>query len=254
MLKDDVDSDRYEAAYDVAVAITESEGVPDEVLGMAATAFFQLNEFDQAERVFGLVKNAGQLSREAQRWMELTPAYKKLWAEEQEARKRDAESNLRKAVELNPDRFDYHLGLAKALMAQRKNSEAVRVLNDAEGLAADNRFKYALHSTRGNAYAYQRKWGEAVDDLEKAKTIKVDPPTLTQLGKAYFALGQNEKAVENFRQSLKLESSNKEVMALMVEALLNMGAKATSDSLKKQYYGDALAQAEALQTAAPENR
>jgi len=156
----------------------------------------------------------------------------------------DAESNLRKAVELNPDRFDYHLGLAKALMAQRKNSEAVKVLDDAEGLAADNKFKYALYSTRGNAFAYQRKWGEAVSDLEKAKAIKPSNTVLVQLGKAYFALGYHEKAAPVFEQALKDNPNDADTLRLLAESNIELGKGAKDEASKARHYRAALGAAE----------
>jgi tetratricopeptide (TPR) repeat protein len=161
----------------------------------------------------------------------------------------DAEKNLIKAIELNGDNFASHYNLANAYRAQGKNDKVVKTMNNAEGLAAGDQ-KALVSQLRGNALAVQGKWAEAVDDLEKAAAAKPDAVTQAQLGKAYFAVGENDKAVSALRKALSMDKSagNYE---LLVEAMLNVAAKTSGESAKKSKYGDALAEAEKFLAFAP---
>ena len=155
----------------------------------------------------------------------------------------DAEKNFLKAIELNGDKFDFHYNLANAYRIQKKYDKVVKTLNNSAGLAAANQ-KYLVYQIRGHALCAQKKWGEAIDDLEKALTAKPDTATQAQLGKAYFYVGENAAAVTALRKAVQMgagESSN----MLLVEAMINVAAKTSGgEAAKKAKYGEALREAE----------
>jgi superkiller protein 3 len=151
----------------------------------------------------------------------------------------EAADNISKSLELNGDKFQYHHALASVKRAQRKNTEAVRILNGAEGLV-DNQSKYAFHSLRGFAYADLKKWGDAVNDLEAARKAKKSPQVLEYLGKSYFKLGYNDKAVPILREASRLNPSDSNTLILLAQSLINLGRETTDDAREKQIYGEAM--------------
>jgi len=161
----------------------------------------------------------------------------------------DAERNFLKAIELNGDRFEYYFNLANAYVAQEKHDKVVRTLNNAEGLAADNQ-KSMIYKLRGAALANQKKWAEAIDDLERAVAAKPDPVTQAQLGKAYFSVGDNVSAVAALRKAVQLQASPS-TNRLLVEAMINVAAKTTGESAKKAKYGEALREADKFLASSP---
>ena len=164
----------------------------------------------------------------------------------------EARKNLEKAIELNPDKFEYHHGLASVLFAQGKYHDALAILNDAEGLVNAGS-RYAFYSLRGNIYATTKKWGETVSDLEKALTVKKSAPILNQLGKAYFALGRNDKAVQAFHQSLRINPNDVEIQGVLARALVNLAKQTREEAKKKSYYTEALRAAQKYRAARPNN-
>lgn len=152
----------------------------------------------------------------------------------------EAEKNFDKAIELNGEKFEYHYGLARAYFDQRQYSDAVGTLKTAEPLATEAQTQYALYSLRGYAYSALDAWGEAVEDLEKAKAIKKDPSVLTQLGKAYYGLGHNDKAAPVFRDALRARPNDSTATQLLAESLINLGAGAGDEARKESLYKEAL--------------
>jgi tetratricopeptide (TPR) repeat protein len=166
---------------------------------------------------------------------------------------KEAEKNFRKAIELNGERFEYHDGLAKAYFYGKEYAKSVATLKSAEPLASNDQAKYSMYSLRGFAYAALEKWGDAVEDLERARAIKRDGPVTVQLGKAYYSLGHSEEAVPVFRAALKINPNDAGTKQLLAESLINLGAEAKSDSQKASYYGEALQVAEGYQQAKPDS-
>lgn len=163
----------------------------------------------------------------------------------------DAERSLLRAIELNGDKFEYHHALAKSYYDRGELAKVIQSLNNAEPLAANDQQKEALYQMRGYALAAREQWSDAIEDLERAKRYDSSARTLTQLGKAYFSLRHNDKAVENFRAALAKDPSQPETHQLLAEALLNMGAEATSDATKKKFYADAVREADEFSRLSP---
>ena len=67
--------------------------------------------------------------------------------------------------------------MANAYLAQEEHDKVVKTLNNAEGLAADKQ-KPMVYKLRGGALAIQKKWAEAIDDLERAVSPALNVPTV----------------------------------------------------------------------------
>jgi len=164
----------------------------------------------------------------------------------------DAENNIVKAIELNGDKFEYHNGLATVYFERKSYARAIAALKTAEPLASNDQYKYVLYSMRGNCYAALEKWGDAVNDLEKAKAINATKASvLVTLGQSYYKLGYFDKAAAVFRQAVKVVPNDTSTTQLLAESLINLGAEATSDSTKSGLYKEALSYAEKVQQAKP---
>lgn len=161
----------------------------------------------------------------------------------------EASANLSKAVDLNGDRFEYHHSLASAHRAKNQTLKAVRVLDGAEGLVTD-KTKYAFHSLRGSLHLELKKWAEAIDDLEKAKSVRATPPILDGLGKAYYRMGQNTKAVPLLRQSAQANPGNAGTQLILAQSLLDLAAQSTGEA-KDRYYREAMGAASVYQSKKP---
>jgi tetratricopeptide (TPR) repeat protein len=107
---------------------------------------------------------------------------------------KDAEQNFQKAIELNGERFEFHHGLAQAYFQTKQYGKSVAALKTAEGLAADGKQQFALYKLRGFSYIGLEKWGDAIEDLNRAKGIQSSPAILDRLGQAYYALNHYDKA------------------------------------------------------------
>ena len=146
----------------------------------------------------------------------------------------DAEKNFLEAISLNGDKFEYHFNLAKTYQAMEQYPKQVGTLNNAEGLATTNKQRQLLYHARGFALAAQKKWGEAIDDLEQSLALQPDPVTQTQLGKAYFMLGDHAAAVTALRKAVKAKPSA-ETYELLIEGLIDLAAKASGDAANSKY-------------------
>jgi tetratricopeptide (TPR) repeat protein len=165
----------------------------------------------------------------------------------------EAEQNFLKAIELNGDNFAYHYYLSQAYYDRKQYSKAVASLRSSEPLATDSQSKLALYSLRGFSYSALEKWGDAVEDLEKAKGIKPNGAILAALAKAYYSLGYNDKAVPVFRDALKVDPNDAATTRLAAEALINLGAETGNEARKKAHYSEALQLAEKYQHMEPES-
>ena len=164
----------------------------------------------------------------------------------------DAQDNIVKAIELNGDKFEYHNGLARVYFEQRSYAKAIAALKTAEPLAGNDQYKYVLYSMRGNSYAALEKWGDAVDDLEKARAINAGKASvLVTLGQSYYKLGYFDKAAAVFRQAVKVVPNDASTTQLLAECLINLGAEAKSDSAKSSLYKEALTYADKVLQAKP---
>lgn len=163
----------------------------------------------------------------------------------------DAEKNLVKAIELNGEKFEYHLALAKSYFDRKQYPKAVAVLKTAEPLAADSTTQYHLANLRGMSYAALEKWADAIDDLEKARRTQSSAAILDRLGRAYYELGHFDKALPVIRETLKQTPNNTAMQVRLANILMNLGAEATNDTEKSRYYAEAIETAKKFKAAAP---
>jgi len=154
----------------------------------------------------------------------------------------DGERNFAKAIAINGDRFEYHFALANVYQKAGEYGKVISTLNTAEGLVPDTH-KFNFHQLRGFAEAAEKDWEASVDDLEKAAALKSDPRILTQLGKAYFSLGEYVKSVDKLTEATRIQP-DADSFGLMSEAQLNIAAKSTNEAQKKSRYNDALSAAQ----------
>jgi tetratricopeptide (TPR) repeat protein len=159
-------------------------------------------------------------------------------------RPKEAEEYLRKALEIDGTKFEYHHGLARTYLARRDTAAAIATLKTAEPLARSDDQKFPLYSLRGFAYAALEKWPEAVEDLERARTIEPEAAVLAQLGRAYMHLGYPEQAAPVFRQAAQLNANDVATHKRLVEALLDMAAREPNRRAKGALYAEALEAAE----------
>jgi len=147
--------------------------------------------------------------------------------------------NINKAIELNADKFNYYHALASVQRAKKQNREALKVLNDAEGLLDDNS-KFAFYSVRGFVNADLEKWSDAVDDLEKARGIKQSAAILEYLGKACYRLGYADKAVPVLREATKLNPNNATSQLFLADSLINLARETNESAKKKALFNEAM--------------
>jgi tetratricopeptide (TPR) repeat protein len=163
----------------------------------------------------------------------------------------DAESSIQKAIDVNGERFEYHLGLANARYKASNYARAVAALKTAENLAGDASTQYSLYRLRGLSYSALEKWAEAAQDLEKARAIKKDAVVLDRLSYAYYKLRHYDKAVPVLREALKADAKDTTLLARMANSLLNLGAEESNDAKKDAYFKEALTTADKLAAQQP---
>src|SRR5262245_58169074 len=69
----------------------------------------------------------------------------------------EAERSFRQAIERSGDRFEYHHGLANALLAQGSYQEAVDALSAAENLVQTPQ-RFAFFALRGTCWGALKQW------------------------------------------------------------------------------------------------
>ncbi len=161
----------------------------------------------------------------------------------------DAIQNFDKAIELNGDKFEYYYGLASAYMSLKNYRKTVDTLDKAEGLMSDN-YKFPFYSMRGTANFAQRKWSDAITDLEKANAIKPSAAVLDNIGRAYFQLRHYDKAAKALQGALKINPSATEDMQLLSESLMNIAA-GQSKQAAQPTWDDAMSWAEKYRAKNP---
>ena len=163
----------------------------------------------------------------------------------------DAVKNLKKAMELNGDKFDYPASLAKIYYGQRNYPQVISVLTQAEGLAQSDKQKYTIYQMRGISKATQQKWAAAITDLEAAQKIRNTAKVSKMLGQAYFKMGYNDKAARQLRTAIKGNAKDFSSQQLLAESAINLGKEAQADADKKARYTEALKAAKAFRTLKP---
>ena len=125
-----------------------------------------------------------------------------------------AESNFRKACELNPFYPDAHNSLGIALKTQNKPDEAITAYDKAISIKPD----YAeAHYNKAIALSQKGEVDEAIKAYEKALSVKPDyVDAYMNLGTLFSGKGQQENALKAYQSVLKIKPS-------FAQAYNNMG-------------------------------
>jgi predicted Zn-dependent protease len=162
-----------------------------------------------------------------------------------------AEAQFRRAVEIDPTRPEYFQGLALALKTSADWHHAIQTASDGLSRAGDPATRYGLLSLRGYAYGAVNRWAEAAQDFEAARKIRSEAWLSLLLGKAYFAMGDYERAMVPLKDALDGLADDAEVLRLLAEADLVRAGRETDGTRKRILYVDALGYARRLAAARP---
>ena len=115
-----------------------------------------------------------------------------------------AESEFKRAIELNPAYPPAHQWYAIFLNYMGRNEEAIEEAKLAQRL---DPLSLIINSVLGFNYYFARRYDEAIPIYEK--TLELDPNFSTAygyIGMAYEAKGMHEQAIANFQKALQLQS------------------------------------------------
>ncbi|MEW5805846.1 MAG: tetratricopeptide repeat protein [Acidobacteriota bacterium] len=153
-------------------------------------------------------------------------------------------NHFKKAIELSPDKFDYHNGLARLYLKQKKYFFVVDTLNSAASLANTPEEKYQLYYARGLANAGQKKYPESIDDLKKAKQIRVDQTILEQLGKSCYQVDDFDCAMESLKEAVRMNANSHDANYYLSKSLIEKAKREKDKQKKRSLYTEAIAHAE----------
>ena len=117
----------------------------------------------------------------------------------------EAIAERRKARELEPSSLLFNWGVGWALFNARQYDEAIAEFGQA--LEMDRSYHYAF-AGRGLAYLQKQQYDQAIAALQEL--VKLNPTSyrLANLGYAYAAAGQREKALKILKEVKRLEALN----------------------------------------------
>jgi tetratricopeptide (TPR) repeat protein len=161
-------------------------------------------------------------------------------------------SNFKQAIDLNGEKYVYHHSLAAAYQKSRQYRMVTETLNKSESIVED-RYKPAFYTTRGQAFYALKKWSDAINDLEKAKSLKPTEAVLTSLGVSYFKMGHHDKAAGALEKALAKNPQNNTNQQLLAESLMEVGKGQRDKTAKTSTYNKALTAAEKVLAAKPGN-
>ena len=162
----------------------------------------------------------------------------------------DAELRFRRAVELDP-KPEYFQGLAAALKTSADWQRVIQTTSDGLARATDPGNRFGLLVLRGFAYGAVNRWPDAIRDFDTAQTIRSEPWLSVMIGKAYFSMGDCERALPPFKDVLDQLDDDSEVLRLIAECdILRAGTEQNADR-KRVFYVEALGYARQLATSHP---
>lgn len=152
----------------------------------------------------------------------------------------ESERALGQALHVRPSCAEYRHTLALVLRDTGRPREALA--EAAEGLrrAHSPQTVYALHVVIGAALADMGRWREAAAELERARAIRSDAALLDLLGRAYFALGDDARAVAAWAEAQAQDPGDGTRLRLVVESFLRAALEAPNASAKREAYSRAL--------------
>ncbi len=164
----------------------------------------------------------------------------------------EAVGHFEKAIEINPDKFEYHYGLAAVYRSKEEFAKAIATLNNAETQATTPQTQYYLHLERGVSYMSIRQWDRAAGDLEKAVTLQPEEKMANQrYGMALYRLEDYPQAHTYLAKAVAKDSKDGTSQLYLARTAINLGQREKDDARKKAYYAEAVKAGQAANTANP---
>jgi tetratricopeptide (TPR) repeat protein len=134
-----------------------------------------------------------------------------------------AEKECRRALEIDPNNAQAHLGYANLLSALGRHEEALKEIG--ESLKIDP-LSYFLGAIKGQLLFQARRYPEAIEDLRK--TLEIEPNfwiTQIVIGKNYERLGRYQEALNAFRRAEEFSGGLSEPISLAAYAYAVSGQR-----------------------------
>ena len=143
----------------------------------------------------------------------------------------EAETFLRRSLELDPNFTMSQISLGILRMDQKRLPEARKILESA--IASDPR-NYLGHLYYGNVLAREEQLGEAINSYQQAIKLRPDVARpYSDLAYAYLNIGRDEQAVEAFDHATRIDPRNPYIYRTRSYVYLRLarGSLAASDAL-----------------------
>jgi tetratricopeptide (TPR) repeat protein len=114
----------------------------------------------------------------------------------------DAETNFKKAIELDTSKFNARFNLGNSYYKQNNFSEAEKAFHNSYSYAATDDQKARIHHNLGNTFLQQREYEKSIDEYKKAlKLNPKDADTKYNLSYALEHLAQQKQQNQNQKQN-----------------------------------------------------
>ena len=147
----------------------------------------------------------------------------------------EAETELKRAIELNPNYAGAHYGYAYCLITMKRADEAIAEIKRAEEL---DPLSLAIVSDAGEIYYFARKPDEAITQLRKA--IDMDPNFVRAhflLGRALEQKREFAEAIAEFNKAMTLSQDSTEVLAALGQGYAASGKKDEAQKILGELQG-----------------
>jgi TolB-like protein/Tfp pilus assembly protein PilF len=142
---------------------------------------------------------------------------------------KEAERNLRHALEINPNSSLIHIFYSLMLTCTGRHEEAIAEAVRAQEL---DPLSYFVNTFAGVAYAYSGNFDRAVEEYKM--TLSINPDYFfahSQLGMSYFGKSMIKEAVAEYEKAVELSGGNAYSIAFLVFSLYLSGQKKRADGL-----------------------
>jgi serine/threonine-protein kinase len=146
-----------------------------------------------------------------------------------------AESEFKRAIELNPNNWEAHTYYSWFLAPMGRNDQSIAEAKRAQ--QADPLSGFANFNV-GGALVFARQWDPAIEQLHRA--IEVDPTFWFShcfLGRAYEQKGKVPEAIAEFQRALELEEDNAEIWSGLGHAYALSGKRAEAQKVLEHLKG-----------------
>jgi serine/threonine protein kinase/Flp pilus assembly protein TadD len=146
-----------------------------------------------------------------------------------------AESEFKRAIELNPNNWEAHTYYSWFLAPMGRNDQSIAEAKRAQ--QADPLSGFANFNV-GGALVFARQWDPAIEQLHRA--IEVDPTFWFShcfLGRAYEQKGKLPEAIAEFQRALELEEDNAEIWSGLGHAYALSGNRAEAQKVLEHLKG-----------------